>query len=80
MVWTAQDTRNKGDGEDTPTPSGAMVQALESAKVNVLQPESSEFVSQLQQAMKKSEKAYHVKAFRGSKDGKFSMTLLKSSA
>lgn len=35
----------------------------------VIEPSEREFVSELAQPHRKSEKAYHVKAFRGSKDG-----------
>ena len=75
-MWTVQDTKNKGGSENDPLPSETMKQAFKNAKAKVLEPEDSEFASQLQQAMRKGEKAYHVKAFRGSKDGKSFAALL----
>lgn len=38
--------------------------------VKVVEPDEAEFASTLVQAHRKAEKALHVKAFRGSKDGK----------
>ena len=35
----------------------------------IVKPDSKEFVSSIVQAHKKNEKAFHVKAFRGNKDG-----------
>lgn len=40
-------------------------------KRKVIQPDEKDFVSQLAQAHRKREKAVHVKAFRGSKDGTY---------
>jgi len=42
---------------------------LKSRKARVIVPDEKEFVSQTAQANRKGEKAVHVKAFRGSKDG-----------
>jgi hypothetical protein len=36
---------------------------------NVVRPDEKEFVSAMPEAHRKGEKAYHVKAFRGSKEG-----------
>lgn len=44
-------------------------QCLKSRKARVIVPDEKEFVSQTAQASRKGEKAVHVKAFRGSKDG-----------
>lgn len=38
---------------------------------NVVRPDEREFVSATPEAHRKSEKAYHVKAFRGSKEGAY---------
>ncbi|KAL8634395.1 MAG: hypothetical protein Q9228_008010 [Teloschistes exilis] len=43
-------------------------------KRKVIQPKEKDFVSQLAQAHRKGEKAVHVKAFRGSKDGTYYST------
>ena len=42
---------------------------LKPLKRHVVEPDEKEFVSQTVQAYRKGEKAVHVKAFRGSKDG-----------
>ena len=36
----------------------------------VIEPDETEFVSQVAQALRKGQKAMHIKAFRGNKDGK----------
>lgn len=59
----------KNESEDIPTLSASILQVLKAANAEVLEPQDVEFVSQLQQATRKGEKSYHVKAFRGSKDG-----------
>ena len=75
VVWTAPDTKVRGDAEDAPTASQSMVQSLKAAKASVIEPSEKEFVSQVQQATRKGEKSYHVKAFRGSKDGEPRITV-----
>lgn len=61
------------DGLSTDTYHSHMVsivnQALEKRESAVIVPTDKEFSSQLVQAHRKEEKAYHVKAFRGAKDG-----------
>lgn len=42
----------------------------ESGAGKVIRPDDAEFASATPEAHRKGEKAYHVKAFRGSKDGK----------
>jgi hypothetical protein len=71
VVWTAPDTNPKTAVTDAPTPSAAIREALKRAGVKVLEPSADEFQSEVPQAYRKGEKVYHVKAFRGSKDGKF---------
>lgn len=81
MLWTAPTTAPK-PGTFEPEVIG---EAEESSKVilqkllnehlkkfnkKVIEPEVKEFVSQTVQAYRKGEKAVHVKAFRGSKDGR----------
>ena len=44
-------------------------EALKPYKKRVIEPDKQEFVSQIVQAHRKGEPAYHIKAFRGSKDG-----------
>ena len=69
IVWTASDAKGRGDPEDALTASESILQALRAAKAHVIEPSDNEFASQLQQALRKGEKAYHVKAFKGNKDG-----------
>ncbi len=70
MVWAVPEVKAKGQAEHTPAPPTQMIEALEAAKlVKVVQPNEKEFISQVTQGIRKGEKAYHVKAFRGSKDG-----------
>jgi len=45
--------------------------SLGHVRKKIVEPEEREFASTLVQAHRKGEKAYHVKAFRGSKDGTF---------
>ena len=65
IVWTVaeKDIRN-----DTPLLETVLA-TLKSSKISVQRPDAAEFASQITQAHRKGEKAYHVKAFRGSKDG-----------
>ena len=72
MVWTAPGLPVKDANEDEPNPSTTMIKTIEQAGFKVQQPNEKDFVSQVIQGNRKGEKAYHVKAFRGSKDGKFS--------
>ena len=44
-------------------------EALKPYKKQVVEPQSQEFASQIVQAHRKGETAFHIKAFRGSKDG-----------
>ena len=44
-------------------------ESLKPYKKRVIEPDKSEFASQIVQAHRKGETAFHVKAFRGSKDG-----------
>ena len=69
IVWTASDTKARGDPEDAPTAAASIAQSLKAAKASVVEPTDKEFASQLQQVTRKGEKVYHVKAFKGSKDG-----------
>jgi len=69
MVWTVPEIKAKEAGEGKPNLRQTMIEAVKAAKRNVLEPDAAEFVSEVQQAYRKGDKAYHVKAFRGSKDG-----------
>ena len=69
MVWTVPDVKAKETGEEKPDHRRNMIDAVKAARIPVLEPGASEFESQVQQAYRKGQKAYHVKAFRGSKDG-----------
>lgn len=48
---------------------GLLNERLKHSRTTIIQPDEKEFVSQTAQAHRKGEKAVHVKAFRGSKDG-----------
>ena len=79
-LWTVPDTAPK-DGAFVGAPSaqpGDTYRTLLTALINtalkthnkqVVEPQSQEFASQIVQAHRKGETAFHVKAFRGSKDG-----------
>lgn len=80
MVWTVQDAIPKDDSVDPKlkeTVTGtyrwllltSINEALKSYKKSVTIPGPSEFVSQLAQAHRRGEMAYHVRSFRGAKDG-----------
>jgi hypothetical protein len=47
----------------------ALAYALDRLQVKITRPDEAEFASAVPESHRKSEKAYHVKAFRGSKDG-----------
>lgn len=79
-LWTVSDTAPK-DGVFVGGPSaqpGDTYRTLLIALINaalkpydkrVIEPQSQEFASQIVQAHRKGEPAFHIKAFRGSKDG-----------
>ena len=79
-LWTVPDTAPK-DGVYMEGPSAqpndtyrtlliAFINtALKTYKKRVIEPQSQEFASQIVQAHRKGETAFHIKAFRGSKDG-----------
>ena len=79
-LWTVPDTAPK-DGVFVGGPSAqpgdtyrtlltALIStALKPYKKRVIEPQSQEFASQIVQAHRKGETAFHIKAFRGSKDG-----------
>ena len=80
ILWTVPDTPPKGGAFKGPdaiqegkTYRALLIsllnKALKSYKKHVIQPDNQEFASQIPQAHRKGEKAYHIKAFRGSKDG-----------
>lgn len=69
MVWTVPELKPKEAEEGKPSLRQTMIESVKAAKNNVLEPDATEFVSEVQQSYRKGEKAYHVKAFRGSKDG-----------
>lgn len=70
IVWTAPDTKAKGAAEDEPTQARKILTSLRNAKCVPQEPDEKEFASEIPQPGRKGEKAYHVKAFKGSKDGK----------
>ena len=71
IVWTAADTKAKGADPDGPTQAEAISAALAKAKIKVQVPDENEFASEVPLAANKGERAYHVKGFRGSKEGSF---------
>lgn len=48
----------------------ALEYTIRNSKKKVIYPDEAEFVSATPESHRKGEKAYHVKAFKGSKDGK----------
>lgn len=77
IVWTFAEATGKDvkEGEDPgPAPIAAVINeclAKEGVGKKVVFPDDKEFASAIVQSHRKGEKAFHVKAFRGSKDGEF---------
>lgn len=80
MVWTVPDGPPKaaysGSGQPIASQDGETADKLIQRILNdnlthtqVVRPDPREFVSAVPEAHRKGEKAYHVKAFRGSKEG-----------
>ncbi|KAE8350035.1 hypothetical protein BDV28DRAFT_139910 [Aspergillus coremiiformis] len=80
MVWTVSDgspkTAFSGDGQQIGINNGETAENVVRRVLNenlrqtkVVRPDEREFVSAMPEAHRKGEKAYHVKAFRGSKEG-----------
>jgi len=80
MVWMVPDGPPKaaysGSGQQIGTEAGETAEKLVRRMLNdnltrtqVVRPDGREFVSAVPEAHRKGEKAYHVKAFRGSKEG-----------
>lgn len=91
MVWTIPDGPPKsahfsGTGSVLDEPQeGETFQTLTRRLLDknlkpgkLIYPDADEFVSAVPEAHRKTEKAYHVKAFRGGKDGRFYLALLTS--
>ena len=79
-LWTVPEIVPKEGVLEPPAPADSMDTyrsyttsvvngALKKYKKRIVEPTDQEFASQIVQAHRKNEKAYHVKAFRGSKDG-----------
>ncbi|MCJ1433595.1 hypothetical protein MMC27_002958 [Xylographa pallens] len=68
MVWTVPEVKVK-DITEKPNYRRTVIEAAGSVNITVVEPSAEEFESQVQQALRMGEKSYHVKAFRGSKDG-----------
>ena len=64
MVWTELDTPELSNTKNT------LRTQLKAFGKGLIEPEQAEFFSAIPQSHRKGEKAYHVKAFKGSKDGK----------
>lgn len=80
MVFTIADGPAKaafsGNGQQIGNGSGETAEGLlrkilndNLSHINVVRPDDRQFVSAMPEAHRKGEKAYHVKAFRGSKEG-----------
>ncbi|KAB8230704.1 hypothetical protein BDV23DRAFT_158947 [Aspergillus alliaceus] len=80
MVWTVSDGPPKaafsGNGQQIGNKDGESAEDVVRQVLNenlsqakVVRPDEREFVSAMSEAHRKGEKAYHVKAFRGSKEG-----------
>jgi hypothetical protein len=83
LVWTVSDTSqkhttfndNKLDNAAPGQNGGRVEQTLNTflgtmMSCKIVEPDHTEFESATPEAHRKGEKAYHVKAFKGSKDGK----------
>ena len=79
-MWTVADGPPKaafsGDGEQLGTNNDETTDKIVQRVLNenlsqtkVVRPDERQFVSAMPEAHRKGEKAYHVKAFRGSKEG-----------
>ena len=68
IVWTVPEHKAK-DPTEKPNYRQSVIEAAASVNITVIEPNAEEFESQVQQALRRGEKSYHVKAFRGSKDG-----------
>ncbi|KAI9923661.1 hypothetical protein ASPWEDRAFT_38338 [Aspergillus wentii DTO 134E9] len=80
MVWTVNDGPAKaaysGTGQQIGNKEGETAESMlrrifndNLTQTKVVRPDEREFVSAMPEAHRKGEKAYHVKAFRGSKEG-----------
>jgi hypothetical protein len=80
MVFTIADGPAKaafsGNGQQIGNSPGETAEGLlckvlneNMSRTNVVRPDDKQFVSAMPEAHRKGEKAYHVKAFRGSKEG-----------
>ncbi|KAK2749639.1 hypothetical protein FQN57_005861 [Myotisia sp. PD_48] len=82
LVWTVPDAppRTAFLGSGTPVMEGASLAETNQSylisvlneklkNIKVIQPDANQFVSAKPEAHRKTEKAYHVRAFRGSKEG-----------
>ena len=69
IVWTVPEGKTKDADADEQSPRDRIIEFITARNVHVLVPTASEFTSEVVQANRKGEKAYHTKAFRGSKDG-----------
>lgn len=67
ILWTVSEVPSKAN-PNLPTKAGVM-EKLQEHQMKVVEPSKEEFSSQLQQAVRKGETAYHVRAFRGAKEG-----------
>ena len=81
LVWTVNEgaaiqsqcndsTMQKALGKSDQVLEDALEYAMRRSQIKVIYPDQTEFVSAMPESHRKSEKAYHVKAFRGSKDGR----------
>lgn len=89
IVWTVADGPPKaaftGNGQPIATNEGETAEQFMRKMLNenlsqtqVVRPDEREFVSAMPEAHRKGEKAYHVKAFRGSKEGRYSVVSIPS--
>jgi hypothetical protein len=75
MVWTVSDAPPKAAYSGTGQQFGgeekaeSLIRRMLNHSIKVIRPDDREFVSATPEAHRKGEKAYHVKAFRGSKEG-----------
>jgi hypothetical protein len=83
IVWTFEEPTGKNIVEGVDPGPGPMAEAIHHCLVqagtgkSVIFPEAEEFQSAIPQSHRKGEKAYHVKAHRGSKEGEIYLLISK---
>lgn len=82
IIWTIFEPTKRdldaGANEEPAYTANLLDKELKSFSKKVVFPDENEFASAIVQSHRKEEKAFHVKAHRGAKDGKYTPTHRKS--